>query len=66
MVKKNYVLCGKLIDAKSEKIIVVHENKIINLKDGYIMPRDEDSTKDINTMENVIFVMKNGKVYKDK
>ena len=39
-----YILCGKLIDTKSgkistEKTILVKENKIIDVKDGYIMPK---------------------------
>ena len=39
-----YILCGKLIDTKSGKItaekpILVKENKIIDVMDGYIMPR---------------------------
>ena len=39
-----YILCGKLIDTKSgkitaEKTILVKENKIIDVMDGYIMPR---------------------------
>lgn len=40
----SYILCGKLIDTKSgkilkEKTIIVKENKITAVKDGYIMPR---------------------------
>lgn len=39
-----YILCGKLVDTKSgeittEKTILVKENKIIDVKDGYIMPK---------------------------
>lgn len=39
-----YILCGKLIDTKSgkistEKTILVKENKIIDVRDGYIMPK---------------------------
>ena len=39
-----YILCGKLIDTESGKIsteqtILVKENKIIDVKDGYIMPK---------------------------
>ncbi|TXD54348.1 MULTISPECIES: metal-dependent hydrolase family protein [unclassified Polaribacter] len=39
-----YILCGKLIDTKSgnidvEKTILVKENKIIDVMDGYIMPK---------------------------
>ncbi|WP_298780759.1 amidohydrolase family protein [uncultured Polaribacter sp.] len=42
--KTTYILCGKLIDTKSgkiatEKTIVVKENKIVGVKDGYIMPK---------------------------
>ncbi|MGK0412702.1 MAG: hypothetical protein ACJA1B_000901, partial [Polaribacter sp.] len=36
-----YILCGKLVDTKSgkittEKTILVKENKIIDVRDGYI------------------------------
>ena len=39
-----YILCGKLMDTKSGKIstkktIVVEKNKIIDIMDGYIMPK---------------------------
>lgn len=39
-----YILCGKLVDTKlgkieSKKTIFVKENKIIDVKDGYIMPK---------------------------
>lgn len=39
-----YILCGKLIDTKSgeiktEKTIVVKKNKIVNVVDGYLMPK---------------------------
>lgn len=39
-----YILCGKLVDTKSgvvkkEKTILVKENKIIDVMDGYIMPK---------------------------
>jgi len=39
-----YVLCGKLIDTKSgeintKKTIVVKENKVVDVIDGYIMPK---------------------------
>ncbi len=39
-----YILCGKLVDTKlgkieSKKTIFVKENKIIAVKDGYIMPK---------------------------
>ncbi|APG63942.1 amidohydrolase [Tenacibaculum todarodis] len=40
-----YILCGKLIDTKSgniktEQTIVVNQNKIIDVMDGYVMPRN--------------------------
>lgn len=40
----SYILCGKLVDTKSgkiykEKTIVVKDNKITAVKDGYIMPK---------------------------
>ena len=49
--------------------ILKMENEIGQLKKGFfadIIAVDEDPTKNINTMENVVFVMKNGKVYKQK
>ena len=49
--------------------ILKKENEIGQLKKGFfadIIAVDEDPTKNINTMENVVFVMKNGKVYKQK
>jgi len=47
--------------------ILKMENEIGQLKKGFfadIIAVDEDPTKNINTMEKVVFVMKNGKVYK--
>lgn len=49
--------------------ILKMENEIGQLKKGFfadIIAVDEDPIKNINTMENVVFVMKNGKVYKQK
>ncbi|WP_272150282.1 metal-dependent hydrolase family protein [Tenacibaculum aiptasiae] len=49
--------------------ILKKENEIGQLKKGFladIVAVNEDPTKNINTMENVVFVMKNGKVYKKK
>ncbi|WP_298513496.1 amidohydrolase family protein [uncultured Kordia sp.] len=43
------------------------EDQLGQLKAGFladIVAVDEDPTKNINTMENVTFVMKNGKIYK--
>jgi imidazolonepropionase-like amidohydrolase len=42
--QNTYILCGKLIDTKSgkihkEKTIVVNNKKIVDIKDGYIMPK---------------------------
>ncbi len=56
--QNTYVLCGKLIDVKSgeietEKTIVVHENKIIDVKNGYIMPRGGDA-KTIDLRDKVV------------
>ena len=45
------------------------ENEIGQIKEGFladIIAVDEDPTKNIHTMENVVFVMKDGKVYKKK
>ncbi len=46
--QNSYIMCGKLIDTKtgkihSKKTIVVEKNKIINVIDGYIMPRGATS-----------------------
>lgn len=46
--QKTYILCGKLVDTKSGKIesrktIVVEGNKIINIHNGYIHPKDRTS-----------------------
>ena len=43
--------------------------KLVRFKKGFfadIIAVNEDPTKNINTMENVVFVMKNGVVYKEK
>ncbi|TXD46578.1 metal-dependent hydrolase family protein [Polaribacter sp. IC073] len=45
------------------------ENEIGQIQSGFfadIIAVDEDPTKNIATMEKVVFVMKNGKVYKDE
>lgn len=44
MAQETYILCGKLLDTKSgnvekSKTIVVEDNKITNVMDGYVMPR---------------------------
>jgi len=44
MAQETYILCGKLLDTKSGKVeksktIVVENNKITNVMDGYVMPR---------------------------
>ncbi|WP_237276180.1 metal-dependent hydrolase family protein [Tenacibaculum ovolyticum] len=56
--QNTYVLCGKLIDTKSgkiqsEKTIVVKENKIKKVFDGYVMPRDKTS-KTIDLRDKVV------------
>ncbi|WP_299124909.1 amidohydrolase family protein [uncultured Winogradskyella sp.] len=50
-------------------MILKMENKIGQIRAGYladIIAVDEDPTKDISTMENVSFVMKNGVIYKNQ
>ena len=45
------------------------ENEFGQNKKGFyadIIAVDDDPTKNIATMENVVFVMKNGKVYKNE
>mgnify|MGYP000477614740 FL=1 len=56
--QKTYILCGKLLDAKSgsleeRKTILVEGNKIIKIYDGYIQPKDRTS-KVINLQDKVV------------
>ena len=56
--QNTYILCGKLIDTESgkiesEKTIVVNKNKIIDVKDGYIMPRG-GGAKTIDLRDKVV------------
>lgn len=44
MAQETYILCGKLLDTKSGKVeknktIVVKDNKIANVMDGFVMPK---------------------------
>lgn len=44
--QNTYILCGKLLNVEKEivefrKTIVVHENMIINVLDGYVQPRNK-------------------------
>lgn len=44
--QNTYILCGKLIDTKTGKIktdqtIIVHKNKIVNVVNGYVLPKNE-------------------------
>ena len=53
-----YILCGKLIDTKSGKItskktIVVKENKIFKVMDGYILPKSAAAST-INLKDKVV------------
>ncbi|WP_159950598.1 metal-dependent hydrolase family protein [Polaribacter septentrionalilitoris] len=50
LAQSTYILCGKLIDTKSGKIeskktILVQGNKIVNVFDGYIMPKSKTAKK---------------------
>jgi imidazolonepropionase-like amidohydrolase len=48
-------------------MILKMEDQLGQIKEGYladIVAVDLDPTKDISTMENVVFVMKNGVIYK--
>ena len=53
--QNTYLHCGKLIDTKSgkvltEKTIVVSDDKIISVEDGYTNPQNsEDSTVDLKS-----------------
>lgn len=56
--QNTYILCGKLIDTKSGKIktkqtLVVAENKIINVLDGYVLPRSK-TAKTIDLKDKVV------------
>ena len=45
------------------------DNEIGKIKEGFladIIAVNDDPTKEISTMENVVFVMKDGKVYKSE
>jgi imidazolonepropionase-like amidohydrolase len=49
-------------------MILKMEDQLGQIKEGYladIVAVDEDPTKDISTMEDVVFVMKNGVIYKN-
>jgi imidazolonepropionase-like amidohydrolase len=49
-------------------MILKMEDQLGQIKEGYladIVAVDEDPTKDISTMEHVVFVMKNGVIYKN-
>ena len=56
--QNSFILCGKLLNVEngeleSEKTIVVHENKIINIFDGYVQPRNKID-KIINLKDKVV------------
>ncbi|OSY87964.1 amidohydrolase [Tenacibaculum holothuriorum] len=56
--QSTYILCGKLIDTekgniKKEQTLVVNGNKITNVFDGYVMPRDKTS-KTIDLRDKVV------------
>lgn len=56
--QNTYILCGKLIDTKSGKIqskktIVVNKNKIVDVLNGYVMPRSKDA-KTIDLRDKVV------------
>lgn len=56
--QSTYILCGKLVDTKSGKIqsqktILVKENKIVKVFDGYIMPKSK-TAKMIDLREKVV------------
>jgi len=56
-----------VITEKSNAMILKMEDKLGQIKSGFIadiIAVNNDPTKDIKTMENVVFVMKEGKVYK--
>ena len=49
-------------------MILKMKNQLGQIKEGFIadiIAVDNDPTKDISTMENVVFVMKDGKIFKN-
>ncbi|MEQ6124637.1 amidohydrolase family protein [Pseudotenacibaculum sp. MALMAid0570] len=58
MAQSTYILCGKLVDVKagkvqSKKTIIVQNNKIVSVMDGYVQPRNKDD-KVINLKDKVV------------
>ena len=56
--QNTYILCGKLLNVEtgkieSKKTIVVHENKIIEIFDGYVHPRNK-LDKVVNLKDKVV------------
>ena len=56
--QNTYILCGKLVNVETGKIetkktIVVHENKIVNVFDGYVQPRSR-TDKIVNLKKKVV------------
>ena len=56
--QNTYILCGKLLNTEtgkieSKKTIVVHENKIIEIFDGYVQPRNKID-KVVNLKDKVV------------
>lgn len=56
--QKTYILCGKLLDTKSGKIesrktILVKDNKIVKVYNGYVQPKDRTS-KVINLKNKIV------------
>ena len=60
-----YIHAGKLFDSEkgemlSNMTVIVSGKKIKEVRKGFKTPK-----KDVKTLENVIFVMKDGEVYKN-
>ena len=58
LAQSTYILCGKLVDTKSGKIeskktILVQENKIVQVFDGYISPKSK-TAKTIDLKDKVV------------
>ena len=56
--QKTYILCGKLLDSKTGKIekrktILVKDNKIVKVYNGYVQPKDRTS-KVINLKNKIV------------
>ena len=75
LAQKTYIWCGVLIDGisnepKKNMTIVVEKNKIVAVENGFTKAGavgvDVDSLTDSKVFEKVVFVMKDGVIYKQQ